>query len=468
MQAALEPFNRLSLAVKFSLISLAVMVISGFGLGWWVALEIERGVVQRSASNMALFVENYLQPELQELNTRKTLSPVNTVALDSLLKDTTLGQQIVRFKVWGRDGLVLYSTEVAQMGQRFAVDGDLREAWSGQVSADISTLDRPENVGESKLRPRLLETYVPVRQRGGARVLAVVEFYALMDDLEQELAVARGRSWLIVGLATLGTYLMLIGLVKRGSDTIVRQQRTLNDSLLELRGLLEQNETLTTRVRRAATRTTALNERFLRRTSAELHDGPTQDLSYALMQLDGVLQHATQTQVVPVQGFVKELAGIEGSLNRAVSEIRSIARGLRMPELEALTLPEVVERAVRDHLRRTESQVTTTIAALEERVPLPVKITVFRIAQEALNNAFRHGGGLRQQIVLRRECPQHFVLEVADAGPGFDWNDRTHNEDHLGLIGMRERVESLGGTFVVISGPQQGTVIQAKIPYHPE
>ena len=466
----LHAYNRLSLAGRFTLTSLLVFVLMALGLGWWVGREIESGVIDRSAATTALYVENFLEPQLQELGDQPFLSPSSTTSLNELLDATPLGKQVVRFKVWGRQGLVLYSTNAAQMGQRFPVEEGLALAWQkGQVSADMTRLDKVENQEESHPRPQLLETYVPIRARGSDRVIAVAEFYSLMDDLEREIASARWRSWLAVAAMTFLAYLALVGLVRRGSDTIARQQSELAVRVGELNASLLENQRLGDRVRRAATRTTALNERFLRRVSAELHDGPAQDLSYALLRLDGVMNRALKPNLNDTgrAQLEHDLNSMETSLKNAVGEIRAIASDLRLPELEHLTLPDTIQRAVRDHMRRTETTVSTTLEDLPEQVPLSVKITVFRLVQEALNNAFRHGGGIGQQVRLAGACPYTFTLEVKDDGPGFTWNEHAPTNGHLGLIGMRERVESIGGTFNVEAMPGTGTRISARVPYRP-
>src|SRR5205809_555232 len=83
-------------------------------------------------------------------------------------------------------------------------------------------------------------------------------------------------------------YLLLGGIVRRGGQTIAAQQAELRDKVAQLTALLAQNEALSSRVRTTSARTTALNERFLQRISAELHDGPAQDLAFALLRLDSI------------------------------------------------------------------------------------------------------------------------------------------------------------------------------------
>jgi signal transduction histidine kinase len=97
-------------------------------------------------------------------------------------------------------------------------------------------------------------------------------------------------------------------------------------------------------------------------------------------------------------------------------------------------------------------------------VSLPVKITIYRLIQEALNNAYRHAGGQGQQVTVR--CSGELVtVDVADSGPGFAPADNLDTQEHLGLVGMRERVESLGGRFSVVSAPGAGTRVRAELAW---
>jgi signal transduction histidine kinase len=438
-------WNRLSLAWKFSLVSLIVLVLTALGVGWWVAREIREGVIHRVAANAALTVSSVLQPELRGFSSTELLSSERTAALEHVLRGTPLGARIVSFKLWGAGQRVLYSTDDLGPGRVFLNEPELDQAWNGELYA---------RYGFSSHHPGhepQFAVYTPLRAPGSVRVVAVAEFSLLTDDLERELRAAQLRSWLVVGAAMLGAYLLLVGLVKRGSDTISRQGHALLTKAV-------QNEVLRERVQRAASRTVALNERFLHRISAELHDGPTQELTFALLKLDSLAQHADSGA---------NLAALENALGKAMRETRAIATGLRLPDLEPLTLREVLDRAVRDHKRRTESEVAVCLGALPETVPLAVKITAFRVIQEALANAFRHGGGIDQRVRLESEAGG-LVLQVSDGGPGFACQGEPASGEHLGLSGMRERVESLGGTFQVASAPGHGTRITAQIPLRPE
>ncbi|PNY82958.1 sensor histidine kinase [Deinococcus koreensis] len=417
--------------------------------------------------------------QLQELGSSTWLSPARVAAIEKLLASTPLGREIVSVKIWAPGGRVVYGENA---GQTFPVTDDQEQAWKGVVWSDITNLQDHENASQRGRFTRLIETYVPMRIEGSDRVIAVAEFYQSTAPLDAEIAVAQRRSWAVVGLTTLLAYVLLSGLVRRGSDTIARQQQALQEHVGTLESVLAQNAELHGRVSRAAARNAAHSERFLMRVSSDLHDGPAQDLSFALLRLESLAVHAAGHAQAE-----RALHTVEHSLESALREIRAIATDLRLPDLLGLGLREALERAIRDHRRRTDIGASrdgllpslapsggaappgTQLDAgpLPADVPLPVKITAFRIVQEALNNAARHAPSPAGVTVTAAVQEGWLILQVLDHGPGFTWGGEAL-EGHLGLVGMRERAESLGGTFTVTLRPQGGTCVEARLPLRPE
>lgn len=462
-----KSFGRLNLSQRFMLASLVILLGGMIGLGEWVGKQIELGVVHRTAATTALFVDSFIAPNLQELATDDTIRDEHITTLN-FLQESQMGQEIVAFKVWNNEGRVLYSTEPSTIGQVFPIEESLARSWRGEVVSQISSLQKAENVIERTKQPQLLEIYSPVRLGGTDQIIAVAEFYQKVDALNREIAAAQQRSWLVVGTATLIIYLLLAGFVRQASDTIERQKLSLSQHVDQLTELLDQNETLRNRIRRAAARFTALNERFLRRFSAELHDGPLQDLGLAMLRLDNVEDYVSKHRKPNSNKSVGEdLTVIHSSLQRAMEEIRSLSAGLGVPQLNELTLPETIGRVVRVHEQRTGTKVTLNVAEVPNEVSLPIKITVYRLIQESLHNAYRHANGLGQQVTVSRLNGQ-IKVEVSDRGPGLSKESASWWDNHLGMVGMRERVESLGGTFRVESAPGQGTKIVANLSLQEE
>ena len=97
---------------------------------------------------------------------------------------------------------------------------------------------------------------------------------------------------------------------------------------------------------------------------------------------------------------------------------------------------------------------------LPDQASLSIKITAYRLIQEALNNAYIHANGANQQVRVTYKTNQ-IQIEVSDKGPGFDVSRPIEWEKHIGLAGMRERVESMGGLFKIESKINGGTTIIA-------
>jgi signal transduction histidine kinase len=214
--------------------------------------------------------------------------------------------------------------------------------------------------------------YLPVRERGTDRIIAVAEFYLPPRDIDDQVAGARLTTWALVTLAIVVAGLLLWRVVKRGSDTIQRQEVALSQQVDELTGLLDQNAELSHRVHQAAERTTTLNERSMRRVSSDLHDGPGQMLSLAMLRLDGLQTRATAGDPPTAE----EIAEVEGVLEEAMSDMRSVAAGLRLPELAPMDAEAVASRAVHRASRRAPAGQDravpgTTGGALERHATWP-------------------------------------------------------------------------------------------------
>jgi signal transduction histidine kinase len=442
----------LSLTTQFLLANLVVFVGAMLVVGAWIGQQIESSILDRTASEAAIYVNSVIAPRLRSLVVERWLTESELAQMDNLFNTTLLGQQVVTVKVWAADGQILYSPNRALVGQRFPVDTELAASLTGAVTADLSNLTDPENVFERQQFRRLLQVYAPIRQGTSGAIIAVAEFYQPTDELDAQVNSARIRAWLIIGLVGTLAYVLLAGIVKRGSDTISRQETLLRRQFGQLSVLHE-------RIRGAALRTTTLNEQAMRRISADLHDGPGQALALALLRLDAL---HSRPACADCGVAAADFGIVQGAVRDALAEIRTISAGLRLPELQPLNVRAVAERAVRDHMRRTAASIDLHVTDVPEQVPLAIKIALLRTLQEALSNATRHGGDARISVEVRRDG-ETLELVVTDRGQGFIPGS-VSGSGQLGLVGMRERAELLGGSFEVNSVPGQGTVVTTRWP----
>lgn len=471
-----RPFEPLSFSRQFLLISAALLIVAMLVIGAWLGRQIELNAVNRTAAMAAVYTESILAtqlgPALQAGALADPSAEIHT-RLDRLFVDSPLQRKVVRFKLWDRNGAILYSSDHAQRGRRFPVEGARAAALAGELQARLSRLEQPDNLTERARWPQLLEVYVPLKLDGSAEVELVAEFYHATDNLLRDIEQARERSWALLACATLAIYLLLRGLVRRANDTIVAQRRDLQQQLEQLRTALQENEHIRAQLRRAGARTTALNEAFLHRIAADLHDGPAQQIAFALMRFDEAATRERDALQLHSDGFVDpDRCRLRSALHDALGELRAIAAGLGLPGMDALSLTDAIRRAVRD----VERQSGTTIGAIvvdiaadladldtgRDPAGLALKITAYRFIQESLNNSLRHAPDGACRLTVRRHGDELEIV-VADAGPGFD-PSRIAEGGRLGLALLRERVRLLGGVFELDSAPEHGTSVRARLP----
>lgn len=450
----IKNWNARSLATQFLLIGGLVAASAMVLVGAFVSRLIEEAVTRNSAATTALYVDSVIAPLLPDMQSTQVLDGAVARALDETLGQGALGNRLLSFRLWRADGTVLYSSDEAQIGKRLELSDELRTAFSGSMVALF------EQAGEqSDKRPAdmpVLEIYNPVLQPWSGEVVAVSEFHEVSYDFQHGLSQARFYSWLAVAAFTLAFFVVLSAIVLRGSRTIESQRHALKDRIAELSALLAQNEALRERLQRASQRTTALNESHLRRIGADLHDGPAQLLAFASLRLDSDAFTSPKSARAARERIIGE---IKESLDEAMQEIRTICSGLVLPQIETATLSDILKRVVHAHQQRTGTAVNLSVFDPPDHLSLSAKICIYRFVQEALNNAYRHGGGVGQRVSQSTKGEQ-VTIEVGDNGPGFDPD--LVQPTGLGLEGLRERIESLGGTFE-ISVSASGTVVRMTI-----
>jgi signal transduction histidine kinase len=443
--------GRLSLSWQFRWASLLILACAMLAVGAVVSQQAEANALNRTAALTALYVDSVLADPLASLAAQPRLDATEIATLDHLLRTTALGQRLVDFRVWSPTGEVLYSSTQELIGQHYPMSDKLARALGGWVVADLTWLGDADNASLRTRSDRLLEVYAPLRQQDSdGRVLAVIEFYQRPDDLLDEIATDRLRAWTMVGAVTLTVYLLLAGIVQRGSAVIACQQAALRSHVREL-------QHLHARLRHAAERTTTLTEQAMRRTGADLHASPGQALALALLRLDAIHRDCDCGCLV-----VDQLEAVRGVIGEAMHDLRAISAGLRLPELAALGPADVVRRVVRTHEQRTGVSVALQVGELPDQVPLATKIVLFRTLEEALSNATRHGQGAGVSVRAWRDVDALAVC-VTDQGPGFA-PEQAFQEGHLGLANSRERAELLGGHLQVDSAPGAGTRVSIRLP----
>ncbi len=190
--------------------------------------------------------------------------------------------------------------------------------------------------------------------------------------------------------------------------------------------------------------------------SRELHDEVGQSLSAILVGLSNLsasIRGGVQREME------QEVAGLRRIVDNAVKMVRNITLLLRPSMLDDLGLIPALEWQARETSRQTGLRVDVAAAGVSDELPEEFKTCIYRVVQEALHNATRHAAATSVRIVAQQE-PQRLLLSIQDDGRGFD-PKRTRG---LGLLGMEERVEHLGGTLQLASELNKGTLIMVTLP----
>jgi two-component system, NarL family, sensor histidine kinase DegS len=208
-------------------------------------------------------------------------------------------------------------------------------------------------------------------------------------------------------------------------------------------------------------RITDAQEAERQRVARELHDDTIQSLVLVGRNLDAIL---TKTESPAETGLELEVKEARSKLNAAIDGVRRLARDLRPSILDRMGLIPSIEWLLSDIADR--KQLNTDLQVTEEigRLPSEVEVTLFRIVQEALRNAELHAAASTVTVALEAQTRQLWV-RIQDDGRGFNPEEALSDDERagLGLLGMRERAQLLGGRVDIESEPGTGTTVTATV-----
>jgi two-component system, NarL family, sensor histidine kinase UhpB len=208
--------------------------------------------------------------------------------------------------------------------------------------------------------------------------------------------------------------------------------------------------------RRAGSAALRAQEEERARVARDLHDEVNQSLTGLLLRLE-----AARAEAPP--SLEPELAETKALATQAMGELLQLARQLRPTALDDLGLAPAIAGQVK---RLGEGEIETGFESEGSFSDLgdDAQLVVYRVAQEALNNAARHSGAARIDVRLRRREDGGVLLTVADDGRGFAFEE---SQRGLGINGMRERALLVGAELQIESRPDAGTTVRLELPGDP-
>lgn len=195
-----------------------------------------------------------------------------------------------------------------------------------------------------------------------------------------------------------------------------------------------------------------------RRIARELHDDVAQRVATVILRLRLARRAERESERDEI------LDGIREELTQTSEAIRRLARGLRPPALEDAGLTAALQSHVRERLDGEEVAADIEVDPLGDEVDEDLQLVVYRVVQEALSNVVRHAGAERVRIAVARRDAR-VVAEVEDDGRGFEFSGPVESLDGgLGLLGMHERANAVGGELDIEAELGEGTLVRMTVP----
>jgi len=195
----------------------------------------------------------------------------------------------------------------------------------------------------------------------------------------------------------------------------------------------------------------------------DLHDEFGQGLTALQLGIE-TLRNSLPADQEKLTALCARLSGMTAQLG---AHVRSITAELRPSMLDSLGLVPTLRWSARQFRERLPGiRVDVRIMDEPERLPPEIEIALYRVCQESLNNVVKHAMARQVRITLIR-TRSLLTLAVEDDGNGFDaehWREAAADHHRYGILGMRERIAELGGSFSIVSSPGEGTTVRAQIP----
>lgn len=226
--------------------------------------------------------------------------------------------------------------------------------------------------------------------------------------------------------------------------------------------LLDQARLMQGQLRQLSRQVLRAQEEERKRISRELHDVIAQTLSGINVRLAALKKEAVHS----TKGLDRSITSTQRMVKKSVEIVHEFARELRPAVLDDLGLIPALHSYLKTFIAQTGIHTRLTAFKAVEQLEDAKRTVLYRVAQEALTNVARHAHASRVDVVLKG-IPTAARMEIRDNGKSFHAARllQAQKGKRLGLLGMRERVEMVGGTFTVESTPGQGTTVCVEIPF---
>jgi signal transduction histidine kinase len=226
-----------------------------------------------------------------------------------------------------------------------------------------------------------------------------------------------------------------------------------------LHDLAEQLQAQSEQLRRLSWKLIDVQEETLRRVARDLHD----EFGQILTAIGAMLSRLGHPTLASDPRLREELRAVQEVVGGTLEKVRDQSQMFRPAVLDDFGLGQTLEWFVEQFSRQAGIKVHFEGKLQDVLFPPEEAIHVYRIVQEALSNVARHSRAREAWVTLREQSGE-LNLEVRDNGEGFRTGAETNLPTGVGLMGMRERAQHLGGSLIIQSAPGMGTLVKVSVP----
>lgn len=362
------------------------------------------------------------------------------------LKNQMRNHSMVRIKLIGQQGKVLFSTQLAQIGMDQSRNPGFMAAMEGKVVSELIYRDTLNYFDQVTEDDNLIQSYVPVRLNQDSPIQGVFEIYTDVDPLVKRIEKASVLVAVGVGLVLTLLYSLLAAIVRRANRIIERQQALIQDRTTTLEILSAQMLTA--------------QEDEKKRIAGDLHEGIAQTLSAVMNHVEAACRNLEKNHpAAETQSLRALLPPIRG----AIKEISTFAMNLRPASLDDFGLIPTLSWWFEEFQQNYSGlHIDTAIDIEEQAIPAPLKVIIYRVIQDALTAIAKEGRATQVQLALAKQ-PRQVTLTIEDNALTYHPAETAAADSsrEVGLAMIKERTVLSGGSFSLDSNHQGGTIRQA-------
>jgi len=456
---AKRPDTVSALSHHFRLFSVVSVIIISL-VAWLGLRHILQDIVVREAEKDAICVSTvardceihkYVETHQSKNGQFFTIPPAELPDVEREMSVFVKTFDLVKIKIYNVEPRVIYSTDPGIIGRLDPHNKSLLIALAGKTVSHYQPNDKVWDLAdEERVGVDIVETYVPIYGHGG-KIIGSFEIY---KDITHNLAIADTilfRSWSVLAVTVLGVFAILMLIIHRAVNMI--EVSTIN--------LISTNEQLQQEIedrKRLENELLSIIERERQRIGQELHDSIGQQLAGIAFMVEKLGKRLSRKSLTEEMPYAERIGTC---VSQMAKQTRHLAKGLHPVDLDRHGLVSAMEE-----LAANTEQLFSISCVLQSERSFPVSevsiaINLYRIAQEAITNAVKHGNARNIRIEL---TSMDGLLKLTVENDGLEYSPRQTHGEGMGLRIMHYRAEAMNGSLEICKGAKGGATVTCALP----